>query len=292
MNGLDAFTTSAERVTLYDFLARYVRKVYPDTEIMRDLKNNEGLSFIDKITPSDIAFVISVIKNGRNVWDESIRLRNAGMAVHAERGDRARPLSTGGKGKKKEDGMSLWSDQGMRYFKKTQKKWISVYVNEVKKREMYAEFEQWLNEYGKNVKVGKRVNKTLHLVLSRWISTEDRGVGHKNDNEEGDKDEEDEENEDEGYNSDIGYDLLSRRWSIEETKKQDKHDNDDYEGTDNDDTESEQEKERISLEMNERSGLRNNRISNGEQSVGSVGSHARGTRSHKARDHHRQNRKY
>ncbi len=67
MNGLDSFTSSAERVLLYNFLARYVRKVYPDTEIMRDLKNNEGMLFIDKITPSFIAFIISVIKNGRNV---------------------------------------------------------------------------------------------------------------------------------------------------------------------------------------------------------------------------------
>jgi hypothetical protein len=64
-------------------------KVYPDTEIMKDLKNNEGLSFIDKITPGDIAFIISDIKNGRNVWDESIRIRNLGMAVHAEKGPKA-----------------------------------------------------------------------------------------------------------------------------------------------------------------------------------------------------------
>ena len=63
MNGLDSFTSSAERVMLYDFLARYVRKVYPETDINFFLKNNEGLSFIDKITPSDIAFVISVLKN-------------------------------------------------------------------------------------------------------------------------------------------------------------------------------------------------------------------------------------
>ncbi len=132
-----------------------MRKVYPDTEIKRALKNNEGLSFIDKITPSDIAFITSVIKNGRNVWDESIRVRTLGMAVHGEKGPKAKPLFTGGKGKKKEDGMSLWSDQGMRYFKKTQGKWTSGYVNEVKKREMYAEFEQWLNEHGNTSRWGR-----------------------------------------------------------------------------------------------------------------------------------------
>jgi hypothetical protein len=101
MNGLDSFTSSAERVSLHYFLSRYVRKVYPDTEIMRDLKNNEGLSFINKITPSDIAFIISVIKNGQNVWDESIRVRTLGMAVHGEKGPKAKPLFTGGKGKKR-----------------------------------------------------------------------------------------------------------------------------------------------------------------------------------------------
>ena len=172
-NGLDSFTSSAERVSLYNFLARYVRKVYPDTEIMRDLKNNEGMSFIDKITPSDIAFIISVIKNGRNVWDESIRVRTLGMVVHGEKGPKAKHLFTGGKGKKRGDGMSLWSNQGMKYFMKAQGKLTSVYLDEASTREMYAEFEQWLNEYSTNVKVGKRVNKTLHSVLARWISTED-----------------------------------------------------------------------------------------------------------------------
>ena len=64
--------------------------------------------------------------------------------------------------------------------------------------------------------MGKRVNKTLHSVLARWISTEDRELGHNNDNKE---EEGDEENENEGYNSDIGYDLLSKRWSRERRQK-------------------------------------------------------------------------
>ena len=34
------------------------KKVHPDTEAKKDLRNNEGLSFIDRITPGDIAFVI------------------------------------------------------------------------------------------------------------------------------------------------------------------------------------------------------------------------------------------
>ncbi len=54
---------------MYKFIARYMRKAYPDTDIKNDLRNNEGFSFIDRITPSDLAFVISILKNGHDVWD-------------------------------------------------------------------------------------------------------------------------------------------------------------------------------------------------------------------------------
>jgi hypothetical protein len=41
-NGLDHYAPSSNKAELYEFLARYVRKVYPDTDIKNDLKNNEG----------------------------------------------------------------------------------------------------------------------------------------------------------------------------------------------------------------------------------------------------------
>jgi hypothetical protein len=89
-----------------------VRKVYSDSDIKTDLKNNEGSSFIDKITPNDIAFVISVFKNGREVWDQNIKMKQLGAAVHGDRETKKRPLFTGRKGKKKEQGKSLWSGEG------------------------------------------------------------------------------------------------------------------------------------------------------------------------------------
>ncbi len=45
----------------------------------------KALSFIDKITPCDIAFVISLLKNGRNVWDQNIKMKQSGAAVHGDR---------------------------------------------------------------------------------------------------------------------------------------------------------------------------------------------------------------
>ncbi len=71
---------------MYKFFARYLRKVYSDSDIKTDLKNNEGLSFVDRITPSDIvAFVISVLNNGRDVWDQNIKMKQLGAAVHGDR---------------------------------------------------------------------------------------------------------------------------------------------------------------------------------------------------------------
>ena len=59
-------------VYLYKFIAIYVRKVDPDSIIMQDLSENEGVSFIDMITPSDIAYVICLVKNGKDMWDQKI----------------------------------------------------------------------------------------------------------------------------------------------------------------------------------------------------------------------------
>jgi hypothetical protein len=106
---------------VYQFFARYVRKVYSDSDKKKDLKNNEGLSFIDKINPSDKVFVISVLKNGREVWDQNIKMMQLGAAVHGDGETKKQPLFTGGKGKKKKQRKSLWSGEGLKYFKRAEK---------------------------------------------------------------------------------------------------------------------------------------------------------------------------
>ncbi len=120
-NGLNNYILISDKAIVYKFFARYVRKVYSDSDIKTDLKNNEGSSFIDKITPSDIAFVISVLKNGRDVWGQNIKMMQLGAAVHGDRETKKWPLFTGGKGKKKEQGKSLCSGEGLKYFKHAEK---------------------------------------------------------------------------------------------------------------------------------------------------------------------------
>jgi hypothetical protein len=114
--------------------------------------------------------------------------------------------------------MSLWSVEGLKYFRRAEKKWKEVYTDNEKKGMMYGEFENWLNMYGKNITVGKS-NKTLHLVLARWTlkdddklrkTVESKCIGS-------------EEQEEEGYNSDRGYNLLSKTWIREEREKQNRN---------------------------------------------------------------------
>ncbi len=65
-------------------LCGYVRKAHSDSGIKSELRNDEGVSFVNIISPSNIVFVISVIKNGWDVWDQKIRMKELGAAVHNE----------------------------------------------------------------------------------------------------------------------------------------------------------------------------------------------------------------
>ncbi len=148
-NGITDYPSPEEKEILYMFFARYVRKVHSKSVIKSELRNNEGLLFVDIISPSNIVFVISVIKNGRDVWDQKIRMKELGAAVHGEREVKVRPLFTGGTEKKTEQGNSLWSDEGMKYFKRAEKTWRKVYKNKETMRGIYGGFETWLNKFGK-----------------------------------------------------------------------------------------------------------------------------------------------
>ena len=46
-DGLQDFESDNEKEVLYMFLVKYVRKTHSDSEIKRELKSNEGMSFLD-----------------------------------------------------------------------------------------------------------------------------------------------------------------------------------------------------------------------------------------------------
>ena len=76
VKGVEDIIMDAEaRERLYDFIARYVRKVCPDSIIKKGLRAMPGYTFLDLIRPSDVAYVISLPKNGRGMWDMEIEMR-------------------------------------------------------------------------------------------------------------------------------------------------------------------------------------------------------------------------
>ena len=192
--GLADFPTSSDKDVVYSFLAKYVRKTHSDCEIKRELKNNEGMSFVDMITPSDIAFVISIIKNSRHVWDQTMKMTSTAFNANVENEKKLRPLFTEGTGKKKEQGKSLWSAKGMKYFKRAERKWKKIYQNETIMIELYSGFAAWLNKYGRTIIVAKNSTKSLHSVLAtRMVKKMNKHVDDKSTDSERENESDEEE---------------------------------------------------------------------------------------------------
>ena len=94
---------------LFDFFARYVRRVQSDDYIRRKLKASLRSTFLDIIGPNDIAYVIAAFKNNKNMWDQDIRMRELGSDAMRNPEKKLEPLFTSGKGQKREQGKSLWN---------------------------------------------------------------------------------------------------------------------------------------------------------------------------------------
>jgi hypothetical protein len=63
---------------VYDFLGRYVQQVHSNQFIRMALKVTPQASYVDIIGPSDIAYVIAIIKNSGEMWDQDIRMKELG----------------------------------------------------------------------------------------------------------------------------------------------------------------------------------------------------------------------
>jgi hypothetical protein len=57
---------------LNQIFARYVRKVHSDEYIRKVIRYSAGRSFLNVIGPSDIAYIVLIIKNSKDMWDQDI----------------------------------------------------------------------------------------------------------------------------------------------------------------------------------------------------------------------------
>ena len=62
-------------------MAKYVGKLYSDSYITNKVMRNPGKKFFQIITPSDISCVLSLVKNGKDMWDQDDRMAGIHMEI-------------------------------------------------------------------------------------------------------------------------------------------------------------------------------------------------------------------
>ncbi len=106
---------------IFNLIARYVRKVHSDEHIRKLIHYSAGRCFLNIIGPSDIAYIIAIIKNSKGIWDQDIRMQELGEEATENPEKKLKPLFTSGNGQKRTQGKSLWNLDGMKYFHRAEK---------------------------------------------------------------------------------------------------------------------------------------------------------------------------
>ena len=160
-------------------------------------------SFIDIIGPSDIAYVISIIKNSGEVWDQDVKMKEKGAKAMGSGEKKKKPLFTKGEGAKRLKGESLWNNEGRKYFASAEAKWREIYNDEEQMKVIYNKWEVWIDMKGKEIKIGDGSRKTFMSVMGTWYVTT---VAAKHESDGG-------EEVDSGYGLDRGRGRVSLGWA-------------------------------------------------------------------------------
>jgi len=152
-------------------LARYVRKLHSDRYIKKTLAANPGESFLELIGPSDVAYVICLLKNSIGVWNHDPATTEAGPP---------KPLYTRGENMKREFGRTAWSDEGMDYYNETLKVWKKMFD---RRNAFYnilsGGWDAWLQDAASNLNPNGWTRKDLGRLLAT------RDVGNMDEREDG-----------------------------------------------------------------------------------------------------------
>jgi len=97
---------------VFEFLLNYVRRFKSDKDWRKLLKKNPEKPFLIFVTPSDIAFILALIKNGLGMWEQGRRRQDNLTRVE----NKALPLFTKGEGQKRESGRTIWNNEGLNFY--------------------------------------------------------------------------------------------------------------------------------------------------------------------------------
>jgi hypothetical protein len=134
--GFDEYVKLQQEHVVYDFMCTYVRRMRPDKRWKKMMTLNPGWPFICLFTPSDIAYVLAVIKNGQEMWDQA---KNPSASPEKK----LRPLFSSGEGRKKESGISMWNKEGLEFYYTVEKNWKKLYNDKAKFSVLINGWETW-----------------------------------------------------------------------------------------------------------------------------------------------------
>jgi len=149
--GFARYAESGMEHFVFEFLLNYVRRIKSDKDWRKLLKKNPEKPFLLFVTPSDIAHILALIKNGMGVWDQARRMDSRDR--NSQGGEKkALPLFTKGEGQKRESGKTVWNNVGLNFYYTAEMNWKKVYNDKDEFSDLCNKWEQWEPEdkYKKN----------------------------------------------------------------------------------------------------------------------------------------------
>jgi hypothetical protein len=188
---------------LCEFLAFYARQVHSKRYYRSALVANPGATYLDIITASDVAYAVSLIKNGRLVWihqlckdddeeqdeedcnkdeDEDEDKSEDENEDEAEEGDekktkkktktktktKVQALFTAGEGKKRTFGITTWNDEGKEFFESALENWKPAFTSkDIQNKILRRHWDKWLETEGRDmsIELDGIKGKTIYDVL-------------------------------------------------------------------------------------------------------------------------------
>ncbi len=160
--------------------------MHSDEFIHKCLRYAAERSFLDVIGPGDIAYIVSIIKNSEDMWDQDLSMQLLGAQAIGSQEKKLKPLFTSGSGEKSTKGKSLWNLEGMKYFHRAGTKWRQIYDSKKDMRVLYNGWERWITTTGSDIKIGDGSEKTFKTVVGTWRedSSYNSKMGEEQDDEE------------------------------------------------------------------------------------------------------------
>ncbi len=75
---------------------------------------------MDVIGPGGIAYIISIIKNSKDIWEQDLQMQELGAQAMGNE-TKWKPLITSGSGQKRAQGKTLWNLDDMEFFHRAEK---------------------------------------------------------------------------------------------------------------------------------------------------------------------------